>query len=82
MNLMSKTPKIELLLKPRQLLSLDNRQQSVAVACKTGMVWVTCDGELNDHILRAGKRYVPATKGSIVIQALGEACVDIEENYN
>lgn len=80
MNLMSRTPKIELLLQPRELLRLDNRQQPVAVTCKNGMVWVTCDGELNDHVLDAGRRYSPETKGSIVIEAIGEACVDIEES--
>lgn len=82
MNLMSKTPKIELLLQPRELLSLDNRRQSVAVSCKNGLVWITCEGELNDHVLRAGKRYIPKTRGSILIEAIGEACVDIEENVH
>ena len=80
MNLVSKTPRIELLLQPHELLSLNNRQQPVAVACKNGVVWVTCEGEARDQILRAGRRYVPKTKGSIVIEAIDEACVDIEEN--
>jgi hypothetical protein len=82
MNLTSKTPRIELLLQPHELLSLNNRQQPVAVACKNGVIWVTCEGESRDQILRAGKRYAPKTKGSIVIEAIGEACVDIEENVN
>ncbi len=82
MNLMSKTPKVELLLQPRELLNLDNRRQSVAVSCKHGIVWITCEGEQNDHVLRAGKRYIPKNKGSILIEAIGEACVDIEENLN
>lgn len=82
MNLTSKTPRIELLLQPHELLSLNNRQQPLAVACKNGVIWVTCEGESRDQILRAGKRYAPKTKGSIVIEAIGEACVDIEENVN
>jgi hypothetical protein len=82
MNLMSKTPKIELLLQPHELLSLDNRQQPVAIACRNGMVWVTCEGEPGDHILDAGGRLVSKTKGSIVIEAIGEACVNIEESVN
>ena len=80
MNLMSKTPKIELLLHPRQVLNLDNNQNRMAIECKNGVIWVTCAGEQQDHILHAGKRYVPRTKGSIVIEAIDEACVDIEEN--
>ena len=81
MNLMSKTPRIELLLQPHEPLHLDNRRQSVAVACKNGVVWVTCEGELRDQVLRAGRRYSPKSKGTIVIEAIGEACVDIEENH-
>ena len=82
MNLMSKTPKIELLLQPRELLQLNNKQRTVAVSCKNGVVWVTCEGELRDQVLRAGRSYTPKTRGNIVIEAIGQACVDIEENLN
>ncbi len=78
MNLMSPTPRIELLLQPRAVLNLDNRQQ-MAIECKNGVIWVTCAGEHQDHILHAGRRYVPKTKGTIVIEAINEARVDIEE---
>ena len=79
MNLVSKTPRIELLLQPREVLNLDN-QHRMAIECKNGVVWVTCAGEARDHILQAGRRYVPKTKGTIVIEALDESRVDIEEN--
>ncbi len=79
MNLMSTTPRIELVLHPREVLNLDNNPQ-MAIECKNGVIWVTCAGEHQDHILAAGRRYVPKTKGSIVIEAIDESCVDIEEN--
>ncbi len=79
MNLMSKTPRIELLLQPREILNLDN-QQRMAIECKNGVVWVTCTGEAGDHILQAGRRYVPKAKGPVVIEAIAESRVDIEEN--
>ena len=80
MNLMSKNPKIELLLHPREVLNLDNRQQQMAIECKNGVIWVTCAGEQQDYVLRAGRRYIPKTKGIVVIEAIDEARVDIEEN--
>lgn len=80
MNLMSKNPKIELLLQPREVLNLDNRQQQMAIECKNGVIWVTCAGEQQDYVLRAGRRYVPKTKGIVVIEAIDEARIDIEEN--
>jgi len=80
MNLTSKTPRIELLLQPQEVISLDNGQQPVAVECKTGIVWVTCSGDGNDHVLKVGSRYIPKTNGNIVIQSIGESRVDIIEN--
>ncbi|HLO34053.1 MAG TPA: DUF2917 domain-containing protein [Anaerolineales bacterium] len=82
MNLTSKTPRIELLLHPRELLNLDNSQHQMAIECKNGVIWVTCAGEHQDYILRAGRRYIPKTKGTVVIQAIDEARVDIEESRN
>ncbi len=79
MNLMSTAPRIELVLHPREVLNLDN-QQHMAIECKNGVVWVTCTGEAGDHILQAGRRYVPKAKGPVVIEAIDEARVDIEEN--
>ncbi len=78
MNLVSTTPRIELLLQPREVLNLDN-QNRMAIECKNGVVWVTCAGETADHILQPGRRYEPRTRGAIVIEALDEARVDIEE---
>jgi hypothetical protein len=80
MNLTSETSRIELLLQPRQVLSLDNSQHRMAIECKNGVIWVTCAGEHRDHILHAGRSYIPQTKGSVVIEAIDEACVDIAEN--
>lgn len=79
MNLTSKTPKIELLLHPRQVLNLDETQHRMAIECKSGVIWVTHSGESQDYMLRAGRRYISRTKGQIVIEAIDEACLDIEE---
>ena len=79
MTLTSGTPKIELVLRPREVLSIDNRQYPMAIECKNGVIWVTRAGGHGDHILSAGSRYVPEAKGSIVIEAIGESCVNIVE---
>jgi Protein of unknown function (DUF2917) len=79
MNISSQTRKIELLLKKHQLLSLNEAQPKMAIECKDGVIWVTHSGEGQDYMLRAGRRYVPKTAGSVVIEALDDACVDIVE---
>jgi Protein of unknown function (DUF2917) len=80
MNLTSKTPKIELLLRPHQILDLVETEHRMAIECKSGVLWVTHSGESQDYMLKAGKRYTSKTKGKIVIEAINEACLDIEEN--
>jgi hypothetical protein len=80
MNLTSKAPKIELVLHPHQILDLDETQHRMAIECKSGVIWVTHSGENQDYMLKAGKRFTSRTKGKIVIEALDEACLDIEEN--
>lgn len=79
MNLTSKTPKVELVMHPHQVLNLDNTRHHMAIECRNGVIWVTCAGENQDYMLRAGRRYVPKSKGAVVIEALNESCVDIEE---
>lgn len=63
MNIVSKTPKIELILQPHELLHLDNKEHPVAISCKNGLIWVTCEGEIRDRFLRAGRSYIPKTRG-------------------
>lgn len=79
MNLVSKTPKVEVMLHAHDVLTLNDIHHGMAIECKEGVIWVTCTGNNQDYMLRAGKRYVPNTKGDIVIEAIDEACVDIEE---
>ena len=79
MNLISKTPKIEMLLHPHQVLNLDETGHGMAIECKSGVIWVTHTGENQDYMLRAGRRYISNTKGKIIIEAIDEACLDIEE---
>jgi hypothetical protein len=79
MNILSQTHKVELLLKRHQLLSLNETQPKMDIECKDGVVWVTCEGEQQDYMLRAGRHYAPKTKGNVVIEAIDDACVDIEE---
>jgi len=79
MNLISKTPKIELLLHPHQVLNLDETDHRMAIECKSGVIWVTHTGENQDYMLRAGKRYISKTKGKIIVEAIDESCLDIGE---
>ncbi len=79
MNIRTQTHKLELLLKKHQLVTLNEVQPKMAIECKDGVIWVTHSGEKQDYMLRAGRHYLPKGKGSLVIEAIDDARVDIEE---
>ncbi len=79
MNIRSQTHRVEVLLKKHQLLTLNEIQPRMAIECKQGVIWVTHSGERQDYMLRAGKHYMPKGQGTLVIEAVDDACVDIEE---
>jgi hypothetical protein len=79
MNLISKSPKIELLLHPREIMTVDDSHRGLAIECKEGVLWVTSTAEDGDHVLFAGKKYIAKDQGKVVIEAIDDACVDIEQ---
>ncbi len=79
MNLSSKTQKVELNLRPHELLTLHNIHHGMAIECKDGILWVTCSGEHQDYMLRPGRRFIARGDGDLVIEAIDHSCVDIEE---
>jgi hypothetical protein len=79
MNIVSQTNKIQLVLKQHQLLSLHGANPRLAIGCKDGVLWVTNSSEGGDHILGAGRHYSPKNAGNLVIEAMRDASVDIEE---
>jgi hypothetical protein len=79
MNIRPQTHKLQLLLKKHQLLTLNEVQPKMAIECKEGVIWVTHSGERQDYLLRPGRHYFPNGDGSLVIEAIDDACVDIEE---
>lgn len=79
MNLSTKTQKVEVVLHPHDVLTLHNIRHGMAIECRNGIIWVTCSGEAQDYMLRPGRRYIPQGKGNVVIEAVADACVDIEE---
>ncbi len=80
MNIRSQGRKIELVLKKHQLLTLNETQPKMAIECKEGVLWVTHAGDPRDYMLKAGLHFSPKGKGSLVIEAIDDARVDIEES--
>ena len=79
MNIATQSNKVRLVLKRHQMLSLRGAKPRVAVNCSHGVLWITNSGDPYDHILGAGRAFSPKRKGNLLIEAMRDAYVDIEE---
>ena len=52
--------------------------RGLALACGEGSVWLTQEGDPEDHVVRAGERFQVAGPGRVVVQALRPARVSLE----
>lgn len=79
MNIATPTKKVQLVLKKHQLLSLRGAHSRVAINCTNGVLWITNSNDNRDHILITSDRFSPRRKGKMLIEALRDSFVDIEE---
>lgn len=61
------------------LLRLEGIDQGAEVRCFSGALWVTQEGDFEDHFLDPGEKFVINREGLIVVQALEDARVGIEQ---
>lgn len=52
-------------------------REEVLVECVAGSVWITCEGDPEDHVLAAGERVRTTRRGKLVTLALEPARVRI-----
>ena len=62
-----------------EVLTLDDAQ-GVRIGARTGMVWVTQEGRLQDDIMSPGDALVVANGGRTLVQALRPAWITIHPN--
>ena len=60
-----------------QVLSLDDAR-GMRIRAKAGTVWVTEEGDLDDHIVGPGGSLVIAHDGRTVVQAMGHSWIAID----
>jgi hypothetical protein len=53
------------------------RGPSVEVSCLSGTVWVTCEGDPEDHVLSEGVTFVTSRKGRLAMMAFRPARVRV-----
>ena len=79
MNTTTRTSKVRMTLKKHQLLTLRGTKPRVAIKCRDGVLWITNSNDNRDHIIIASEKFSPRRKGNVLIQAMRDSRIDIEE---
>ena len=65
-------------LEPGQVITLDDAR-GTCVGARYGQVWVTEEGQIEDHVLSPGEMFTIRHDGRTLVQALQPAWVAIQE---
>ena len=64
---------ININLETEEAQKLDAVRPGTVIRCQDGILWITQDGDRDDHILKAGDTFTVTRKGNIVLQALNSS---------
>ena len=53
-----------------ELLKLDLEQPRASVLCTSGHLWLTQQGDPQDHLLAAGQTFILNQRGTVLVQGL------------
>ena len=60
-------------LKKKELVAIERDARGLTVSCLDGAVWLTQNGDLNDHLILPGMSFTVSCKGKVVMVALNAA---------
>lgn len=68
---------MDLLLEPQELLDLGSVRCGVNVACRSGCLWLTQEGDDLDHLLRAGEQLRVVRRGRVLLLPLVQSQIQL-----
>ena len=60
-------------LKKKELVAIERDARGLTVSCLDGAIWLTQNGDLNDHLILPGMSFTVSCKGKVVMVALNSA---------
>ena len=67
-----------IMLHDKEVAGLGKLPKGVIIQCLNGNLWLTCEGDNNDHILHVGNQYTVTDNGRIVIMAQSDARMSLQ----
>ncbi len=68
-------PPVTLELKEGEAWSAEAPRHGLVVRCERGSVWLTVEGDGEDHFLAAGETFASSTRGRVAVMALSAATI-------
>jgi quercetin dioxygenase-like cupin family protein len=65
-------------LNTNKMLKTHGNHNKKTITCLQGKIWVTQEGDLQDHVLSAGDKMITSKNGVVLIQALDNASIQVE----
>lgn len=69
---------MEILLHDKEVAGLGKLPKGLVIQCLNGNLWITCEGDNNDHILKIGNEYIVTDRGRIVVMAQSDARMSLK----
>lgn len=64
-------------LRAGQLWVADGNNCWRAIMCREGVVWITQNGDLQDHLIKAGEMFLISRPGKVIVQACVNAQIEV-----
>ena len=75
--LQSKEAEAVVELRAGQLWRADGNNCWRAIMCREGVVWITQNGDVQDHVIAAGEMFLISQSGKVIAQALENARIEV-----
>ena len=67
-----------ILMQDKEVAGLGKLPKGAVIQCLNGNLWITCEGDNNDHILHVGNEYTVTDHGRIVVMAQSDARLSLK----
>jgi hypothetical protein len=60
--------------------SIEGNRHGDVISCKSGILWITQEGDMRDYIIEAGRNFWVTRPGTVVVQALDNSTLKYSLN--
>lgn len=60
----------EITLPKHKTWSIEGNRHGDVISCKSGILWITQEGDFKDYVIEAGRSFWVTRPGTIIVQAL------------